>query len=109
MIVDDDHVAAALAYLNEHPHPLAHAQYQLMAAENKCKRVFAQAYLAAEGSIDARKATAELNSEYIEAKESEARATEQLLDFREHKNGAEFIIEAWRTEQSNIRASERVR
>jgi t-SNARE complex subunit (syntaxin) len=109
MIVDVSKVETALEYLNADPHPLARAQRDIFVAENNSKRVFARAFLNAEGSVEARKAIAELDVDYISARNREAEAIEQLHDHREHKNGAEFIIEAWRTEQSNIRASERVR
>src|SRR5262249_23678845 len=105
MIVRDAAVEAALAYLNLRPHPVAVAQYELMRAENECKRVFANVFLKAQGSVEYRKAVAETDQNYMDAKGKEALATKELIDQKEQKNGAEFIIEAWRTEQSNIRAA----
>ena len=109
MIIKDDHVESALAYLNERPHPLSRALLSVTQAENNAKRCFARAFLAATGTEFARKAQAETSEEYIRAKDAEAAAIEQLQDHREQKNGAEFLIECWRTEQSNIRAAEKVR
>lgn len=109
MIVRDEDVEVALAYLNERPHPLSRALLAATTAENRCKRAFALAFMAATGSVEQRKATAELDADYVAAKVMEADAIEQLQDLKERKNGAEFIIECWRTEQSNIRAAERIR
>lgn len=108
-MIDDRRVEIALDYLNADPSPVAIALKRSLDAENKCKRRYAEAFLAAEGSVEARKAQAELDGDYIKAKDEEAEALGDLQDQRDHKNGAEFIIECWRTEQSNIRAAERVR
>lgn len=109
MIVTDDKLSAALDYLNADPHPLAAARARLFNAENDCKECWSRAFLAAEGSVEARKAAAELNQTHLAAKERHAAALEELENQKRLCIGAEMLIEAWRTEQSNIRHAERVR
>jgi hypothetical protein len=109
MIVSDRNVSDALAYLADDPHPLALARKHLTDAENEAKQAFARCFLAAEGSVDARKATAEINEVYIRAKDVE---TEAILELERHKaraKAAEMLLEVWRTENANIRAAERIR
>lgn len=109
MIVSEKNVSDALAYLADDPHPTALARKDVTDAENKCRELFARLYLSASGSIDARKAAAETNLEYIEARKEEADAIKELERHKARARAAEMLIEVWRTEQSNARAAERVR
>lgn len=109
MIVSDKNVSDALAYLADDPHPLALARKDVTDAENKAKQAYARAFLDADGSVDARKAQAELAPEYVEAKRDEADA---ILDLERHKSrakAAEMLLEIWRSENANARAAEKVR
>lgn len=109
MIVDDRKVEIALEYLNADPAPVALARKEVTDAENKCKRIYARAFLEAEGPVEARKAQAEIEHDYVTAKDEESEAMGRLENERAKVRGAEMLIEAWRTEQSNIRAAERIR
>lgn len=109
MIVSEKNVSDALAYLAIDPHPLALAQKDVTDGENLCKEIFARRFLAAEGPIDARKATAEIDESYVEAKKDEAEAILQLTRHRARIKAAEMILEIWRTENANMRAAERIR
>jgi hypothetical protein len=109
MIVADDTVSKALAYLADDPHPLALARKYLTDAETASKRVYAQAFLDAEGSVDARKAQAEISNGYQLAKANESNAVLELERHKSRSRAAEMIIEMWRSEQANVRAAERVR
>lgn len=109
MIVDERKVEIALEYLNADPAPIALARKEVTDAENKSKRQFAHAFLSASGSVDARKAQAETDPDYMMARDEEAEAIGNLENERAKCRGAEMLIEAWRTEQSNIRAAERMR
>jgi hypothetical protein len=109
MIVSDDDVAAALAYLAIDPHPLALSIKDMMDAENARKAAYAAAFLAAEGSVDARKAEAELDKEHQRALRIEA---EETMEFRRHKErqfAADKLLSIYQTENANARASERIR
>src|SRR6185312_9060420 len=109
MIVTDKNVSDALAYLADDPHPLALARKDITDAENNAKRVYSSAFLAASGSVEARKAIAETDEEFVKAKADEAEAIKELERHKARAKAAEMLIEVWRTEQSNIRAAEKVR
>ena len=109
MIVTEHHVSAALSYLADTPHPLAVARKAVTDAENKSKRSFARAFLSAEGSVDARKAAAEIDDDHIAAKNAEADALFALEDHKAQTRNAQTVIDVWRTENANARAAESVR
>ena len=110
MIVTDEMVADALAYLSQDPHPLALARKDLTDAENEKDRIYAEAYAAAnQGSIRDKEMACERRAEVIEARKQIAVA---LRDVERHKarvNSAGMVIEIWRSENANARAAERVR
>lgn len=109
MIVSDDTISKALAYLAEDPHPVALARKDVTDAENKCRELFARAFVNSQGGAEARKAAAELDKEYRDAKAEEAEALFDLERHRTRTKAAEMICEIWRSEQANVRAAERVR
>lgn len=109
MIVTDERVELALSYLNMDPHPLALARKDVTDAENRARQTFARAFLSAEGSVEARKAQAELSSEHLQAKAQESDAMFELEKHRCRIKGAEMLLEIYRTENANARAAERIR
>lgn len=109
MIVTEQNVSAALEYLNDDPHPVAFARKAVTDAENETKQIFARCFLAADGSVDARKAQAEINADYIAAKAVESQAIYMLERSKARAKSAEMIIEVWRSENANARAAERIR
>lgn len=109
MIVNDDLVSKALAYLAEDPHPLALARKDLTDAENDAKEIFATALLAAGGSVAVKEATATIDPQYVIAKDEEAEALKEFERHRARVRAAEMLIEVWRSENANARAAERVR
>lgn len=109
MIVNAARVELALDYLNMDPHPLALARKDVTDAENRARREFARAFLSGEGSVEARKAQAELIPAYMQAKAEEADALLDLETHRARVKGAEMLLEVWRTENANARAAERIR
>ena len=110
MTVSDRNVEDALTYLAADPHPLAVAKFNLTVAENKSRETFAQLFLSStERTNDARKADVECHPEFAAVKQSEANAVLEYERHRSRTKAADMLIECWRTEQSNIRAAERVR
>lgn len=109
MIVADDTVSKALAYLADDPHPLALARKDVVDAENEAKRVFAKAFMAADGSVASREATATASEVYVDAKATESDAILELERHKARVKAAEMIIEVWRSENANARAAEKVR
>lgn len=110
MAVSDDNVTAALTYLAADPHPLAVARFKLTVAENKSRETFARLFLGSTATTnDAKKASAEMSAEYAEAKQAEADCVLELERHRSRTKAADMLLEIYRTEQSNIRAAERIR
>ena len=109
MIVSDKNITDALAYLADDPHPLALARKDVTDAENKAKQIYARCFVSAVGSVEARKASAEVSPEYIAAKAEEAEAIKELERHKSRARAAEMLIEVWRSENANARAAERVR
>jgi len=109
MIVSERNISDALTYLADNPHPIAYAQKARADSENASKRAYAKAFLAADGSVEARRATAELDEMYTIAKDNEAAAVFDLETHKSRIRAAEMILEIWRTENANARAAERVR
>lgn len=109
MIVTEQRVELALDYLNLDPHPLALARKDVTDAENRVRQEFAHAFLSAEGSVEARKAQAELASGHMQAKAEESDAILELEKHRARIKGAEMLLEIFRTENANARAAERIR
>jgi len=109
MIVTDKNVSDALAYLAIDPHPIALARKDVTDAENARKECYAKAFLAADGNIEERRCAAEIDAEHKAAKATESGDIMELERHRARARAADMLIECWRTEQSNIRAAEKVR
>lgn len=109
MIVSDDTVSKALAYLAEDPHPLANAQKAELFAEKHKNEVFADIYLASGGTAKERESQVLLHRGYQSAVEEEIEAQSEVLRHKRRTDAAEKIISVWQTENANARAAERVR
>lgn len=107
MIVSDDDVSAALAYLAGGGAASIEAAY--LAAERARKRREAEVFLSVKGSVEERKMRVWMDNEYgeLQALTDEARA--QLTGAKAKEKHAAGLWEIWRTEKADIRAAERVR
>lgn len=108
MLISDTLVQQAFDWLKENAKPSAAARAARIRAEHNTKRVKAQQFLSHEGSVAERDAQAIASTEYDEAVEAECAAVEADEFHRNQRNKAEAIIDAWRTEQSNYRAMQKV-
>src|SRR5690349_527746 len=109
MIVSDDTVSKALAYLAEDPHPLAIAQKNALFAEKAKDETFAALFLKVEGTKDERKCFAESDPLFKAARETEIEAQAEMARHKRRTEAADKIISVWQTENANARAAERVR
>jgi hypothetical protein len=108
-LITDSMVSAAFDYLNEAADAAAKARADRILAEHKRKKVLAELLLGTEkGSADLRKAAAEAHPDYWEACKAEAEAVRADSWHHHQKGRAVAVIEAWRTEQSNLRQTSRV-
>jgi hypothetical protein len=109
MIVADDTVSKALAYLSSDPHPLALARKDVTDAENEASRLYATVYGEQTGSIKDKEMATDRDERVVASRNV---VSGSLLDLERHKaraKAAEMIIEVWRSENANARAAERVR
>lgn len=107
MIVSEDQVATAIAYLND-DEIAAKARYDATMAENKSKEIFARLFLSYnDGPVAERQSRATCNPEYLEALQSEAKASAALEKHKSKVRACEMICEIFRTENANARAAER--
>jgi hypothetical protein len=109
MIVSDDTVSKALAYLAEDPHPLAQAQKDVLFAEKAKDEVFAELYLVTEGTAKERESLVFADPKYKVAWEAEIRMQGEMGRHKRRVDAADKIISVWQTENANARAAERVR
>lgn len=109
-LVTDDMVSAALHYLSTNTQATAEAKANRVMAEYARKRCRAlQICESNQTSFAMREAAAEASEAYLQACQFEADAVEADEYHRACRAKAEAIIEAWRTENANVRAAERVR
>lgn len=109
MIVNDETVSKALAYLAEDPHPIALAKKDATDARNAREATFASMFTALTGTVRERECAIEQTPVFKEHKASEAAAEMALERHKARTRAAEMIIEVWRSENANARAAERVR
>jgi len=108
MLVTEKMVQAAFDWLQENAGPAAKAKAEKIKAEHATKKTRAMMFLEAEGNNAEREASAISSQEVQDAIDAEAEAVRQDEWFRNQRGRAEALIEAWRTESSNIRAMGKV-
>ena len=109
MIVSDENVQAALDYLNLQPHPLAVAEWRLLAAKNKREKIFAELYVQTSGAVRARECTVELQAAFQDAKTAEENAILELAHQKARRLWADKITDLYQTVSANARQAERIR
>lgn len=109
MIVSDDTVSKALAYLAEDPHPLANAEKAVLFAEKEKNEVFAELYLKTEGTVKERESSVLIDPAFKAALASEIEAQAERRRHKQRSDAADRIIAVWQTANANARAAERVR
>lgn len=107
MIVTDEDVSAALAYLAVGG--AADAEAAHLATERACKRREAEVFLAVKGSVEERKMRVQMDNEYCSLKADSDDAKAELTKAKSMERHADKVCDIWRTENANIRAAERVR
>ena len=109
MIVTDQRVTAALAYLQEGASVYAKARAAHDYSEKREKTVLAQLcrQCTEERSMAAKEAWARCHPDYAAALGQTQACAEAAYEARAKREAAAAIVEAWRTEQSNERAHAR--
>ena len=105
--IPDSHVEHALDLLRAGTHATARAAYEF--AEKQLKVVLARAELAAEAkTVGERQALALTSLEYERALADFRLISESYYRERDRRDASAAIIDAWRTQQSDMRTMGRV-
>lgn len=105
--IPDSHVEYAFDLLKSQSHASARAAYEF--AERQLKVVLAKAQLAANGkTVGEREATALASHEYERALTDFKMIAQTYYSERDRRDAASAVIDAWRTQQSDMRAMGKV-
>ena len=105
--IPDSHVEHAFEVLKSQKHATARAAYEF--AEKHLKTVLAKAELGANGkTVGERQATALASPEYERALTDFRLIAEEYHSQRDRRDAASAVIDAWRTQQSDMRAMGKV-
>lgn len=105
--IPDSHVEHAFELLKSQTHASARAGYEF--AEKNLKVVLARAQLSANGkTVGEREATALCSPEYERALSDFRLVAENYYRERDRRDAASAVIDAWRTQQSDMRAMGKV-
>jgi hypothetical protein len=105
--IPDSHVEHAFDVLKSQKHAAARAAYEF--AEKQLKVVLAKAELTANGkTVGERQASALASAEYERALNDFRLVAENYHSERDRRDAASAIIDAWRTQQSDMRAMGKV-
>lgn len=105
--IPDSHVEHAFDLLKSGDHAIARAAYEV--ADKNLKVEFAKALQGAEGkTVGDREAAALTSDSYARALKDYGLLAENYYRERDRREAASAVIEAWRTQQSDLRAMGRV-
>lgn len=108
-LIDDEKVQAAFNYLHDSAEAAAIAKMRKVRTDFYRKHLKAKLIKESKGTSAAERTTdAEANPKYWEACEEHALAVRDDAWHYSKKGDAEAIIEAWRTEQANLRGAMKV-
>lgn len=107
MFISEQQIQAAFDVLHSQEHAKARAAYEY--AEKRLKVAFAKALQEAEGkTVGDRDAAAQTSESYQAAIKSFHLIAEGYYLARDRRDAAAAVIDAWRTQQSDMRAMGRV-
>jgi len=105
--IPDSHVEHAFELLKSQTHATARAAYEF--AEKHLKVILAKAELSADAkTVGERQATALASPEYERALNDFKLVAENYHRERDRREAASAVIDAWRTQQSDLRSMGRV-
>jgi hypothetical protein len=105
MIITDEKVQSALAFLHERAEEYGKARAAHEWAEKNEKTVLARLMSLSDAkTVSAKDTEARCHTDYLSAVEHTRLLAETVYTLRAKREAASAIVEAWRTEQSNERA-----
>jgi predicted transcriptional regulator len=102
-VVDEKKLEAAMEFLAETDDHYAKIKALMLRCEIICKRVRARIYLTAEGSVESRKAAAEVHDEAIGADDTYIGALTEFESLKAKRSRAEIVIDVWRSLEASRR------
>jgi hypothetical protein len=96
---------AAMEFLADTDQTFAEAKTATARTEILCKRVRARVFVAEDGSVEMRKAKAEIHSDAIAADDEYIAATLTFEGLRARRGRAEIVIDVWRSLNASQRKS----
>lgn len=103
IMISDDRLQKALTYLSQTDEEAANLKVELARTEYRCKLVRAQVFLESEGSVEAKKAKAEVSQLVQQAQEQEFKAMGAFEYVKAKRATEEWVVDIWRSIQANRR------
>ena len=94
-----------MLFLAETDISFAEAKTHLMQTEIMCKRIRSRVFVTETGSVEARKAAAEVHKDVIEADDGYVAATLEYETVKARRSRAEIVIDVFRTLEASRRKS----
>lgn len=104
-MITDARAETAFEWLNSHTKTIGAAKAELERAKILQKRVRNRLYLGAEGSVEARKAAADVHEDAEQADERYCVAVEAYESMTATQSVETIALDVWRTESANRRRS----
>ena len=102
-MITDQRAEEAFEWLNGHTKAIGAAKAELERAKIMQKRIRNRLYLSAEGAVEKRKATADINTQAEEADERYCKAVEVYESLTATQSVETIALDVWRTESANRR------
>lgn len=102
--ISTEDVEKALHWLRDSAADIGSAKARAVKAEHMLKHIEALKFKEAEGSAEARKAHARTTDEYLDALNEDAFAAGELAKLYSLREAASMKVEAWRSQQANLRS-----
>ena len=102
-MIDAARLESAMNYLAETDLPYADARTAMERADIGRKRARAQAYILAGGTVDERKAKAELDAAVLAADDDYIACVKLYETLRQRRQRAEIVIDVWRSVEASRR------
>jgi hypothetical protein len=104
-VIDEERMSNALLFLSETDDSYAIAKADMLRGELLAKRARARVFVTSEGSVEARKAGAEIHVEVCAEDDELIRATLEFEALRAKRQRAEIVIDVWRSLEASRRKS----
>lgn len=103
MRISDDRLEKALHFMATTDQEAAELKAEVERAEYRCKLARAREFMSAEGSVEARKASAESSQSVQEVEDTRYAAILAYEKIKAKRATEELIVEVWRTCSANSR------